>query len=38
MTFVGWNHFLSRRGVTIQQMEALGERVAELAGNVCRPL
>ena len=38
VTFVGWNHFLSRRGVTIQQMEALGERVSELAGNVCRPL
>ena len=26
--FIGWNSFLSRRGVTIPQMEALGERVA----------
>ena len=29
--FIGWNSFLSRRGVTISQMEALGERIAELA-------
>ncbi len=29
--FIGWNSFLSRRGVTVSQMEALGERVAELA-------
>ena len=35
--FIGWNSFLSRRGVTIPQMEALGERVAELAEKVCCP-
>ena len=29
--FIGWSSFLSRRGVTVSQMEALGERVAELA-------
>ena len=37
VTFVGWNYFLSRRGVTASQMDALGERVAELAGDVRRP-
>ena len=36
--FIGWNSFLSRRGVTILQMEALGERVAELAEKVCCPV
>ena len=30
--FIGWNYFLSRRGVTIRQMEALGERIAEIGG------
>ena len=34
--FIGWSSFLSRRGVTIPQMEALGERVAELAENAYR--
>ena len=38
MRFIGWNSFLSRRGVTIPQMEALGKRVAELAENVCCPV
>ena len=30
--FIGWNYFLSRRGVTIPQMEALGARIAEIGG------
>ena len=34
--FIGWNSFLSRRGVTVSQMEALGDRVAELAGSTNR--
>ncbi len=37
VTFSGWNYFLSRRGVTVPQMEALGERVFELAGDICPP-
>ena len=33
VTFIGWNRFLSSPpGLTVTQMEALGERVARLAG------
>ena len=30
--FIGWNYFLSRGGVTIPQMETLGEQIAEIVG------